>query len=52
MITDNDLMAAICGIVDEFNDGKISLSIAARDVRKAVFLFNSQETEIVNEEPA
>jgi hypothetical protein len=52
MITDNDLVNAVAGIVAEFHDGKIGLSIAARDIRKAVALFNEQPTEECTEERA
>jgi len=52
MITDNDLVNAIAGIVAEFHDGDIGLSIAARDIRKAVALFNEQPTEECTEERA
>lgn len=52
MITDNDLVNAIAGIVAEFHSGKIGLSIAARDMRKAVALFNEQSTEECTEERA
>lgn len=52
MMTDNDLVGCVVGIIDEFHDGTISLSIAARDIRKAVSKFNEQPSEQCTEEPA
>ena len=47
MISDNDLFAAIASAVREVEQGDISIAIATRDIRKAVALFNAQETEQV-----
>ncbi len=49
MITDNELFAAIAGAVSEVENGHICISIAVRDIRRAVAFFNEQETEIVSE---
>jgi hypothetical protein len=49
MITDNDLFAAIASAVREVESGKISISIATRDIRCAVREFDAQATEPCNE---
>jgi hypothetical protein len=51
MISDNDLFSAIAAAVREVQTGEISVSIAIRDIRKAVREFDSQPTEHVQERP-
>jgi hypothetical protein len=45
MITDNELFAAISSAIQEVECGEISVSIAVRDIRKAVREFDAQPTE-------